>query len=62
MPIAHIHLLEGRSSEAKRELIKEVSKAISDSLGVESSRVRVLLQELPKEHWGEGGISKADQG
>ncbi|MCA0174584.1 2-hydroxymuconate tautomerase family protein [Bacillus sp. RAR_GA_16] len=61
MPIAHIHILEGRGLETKRKLVSEVSYAISHSLDVEISKVRVLLHEIPEENWSVGGVSKADK-
>lgn len=58
MPITHIHLLEGRSVEQKQELIKNVTEAITHTLGTAPEQVRVLLIELPKENWGTGGTTK----
>ncbi|WP_078379898.1 2-hydroxymuconate tautomerase [Sutcliffiella halmapala] len=60
MPIAHIHLLEGRSSEKKQVLIKNVTAAISKSLDTSPEKVRVLLLEIPKENWGTAGKTKAE--
>jgi 4-oxalocrotonate tautomerase len=61
MPIAHLHILEGRSVEVKRKLISSVTTAISNSLDTNPEKVRILLHELPKEHWATGGISKNEQ-
>ncbi|MCP3740216.1 tautomerase family protein [Rossellomorea sp. BNER] len=60
MPIAHLHILEGRSPEVKSKLILSVTKSISDSLGTNPENVRVLLHEIPKEHWGAGGVAKGE--
>ena len=62
MPIAHIHILEGRSDEKKAALLKNVAWAISDSLDAPLETVRVLIQEVPKTHWGIGGTSAAERG
>jgi 4-oxalocrotonate tautomerase len=59
MPIAHIHLLEGRSIEQKQELIQNVTQAISKSLKASPEKVRVLLIEIPEENWGTAGVTKA---
>ncbi|MYL32105.1 2-hydroxymuconate tautomerase family protein [Pontibacillus yanchengensis] len=61
MPIAFLHILEGRNKETKNQLIAEVSEAMSRTLEVDPSKVRVLVQEVPKEHWAEAGITKADR-
>ncbi len=60
MPLAQIHILEGRSPELKKQLIEEVTQAISRSLGVPPANVRVLLYELPKDHWAVGGVTMAE--
>ncbi|AJE16224.1 MULTISPECIES: 2-hydroxymuconate tautomerase [Pseudomonadaceae] len=57
MPIAQIHILEGRSDEQKETLIREVSEAISRSLDAPLTSVRVIITEMPKGHFGIGGES-----
>ena len=59
MPIIRIELLEGRAPELKQELIRRVTEAVTATLAVQPAQVRVLLYELPPEHWGVGGQSKA---
>lgn len=55
MPIVHIQILEGRSREKKRTLIRAVSRTVAEVLEVPLERVRVILQEVDPEHWGIGG-------
>ncbi|OCX91315.1 MAG: 2-hydroxymuconate tautomerase [Pseudomonas sp. CO183] len=57
MPIAQIHILEGRNDEQKETLIREVSEAISRSLDAPLASVRVIITEMPKAHFGIGGES-----
>ena len=57
MPIAQIYIMEGRSDEQKERLIEEVTKAISRSLDAPEANVRVLIDEMPKQHFGIGGQS-----
>ncbi len=57
MPIAQIHILEGRNDEQKERLIREVSEAISRALDAPLTSVRVILSEMPKAHFGIGGES-----
>lgn len=57
MPIAHLHILEGRTDEQKEMLIHEVTDAISRSLAAPPESVRVILIEMPKQHFGIGGQS-----
>ena len=57
MPIAHLHIMEGRSDEKKERLIAEVTEAICRSLDAKPESVRVIIQEMPKAHFGIGGVS-----
>ena len=57
MPIVSISLLEGRSDEQKERMINEVSEAISRSLDAPKDSVRVLIYEMPSQHFGIGGES-----
>ncbi|HEU5104011.1 MAG TPA: 2-hydroxymuconate tautomerase family protein [Roseiflexaceae bacterium] len=59
MPIVRIELLEGRAPELKEELIRRVTEAVTTTLAVQPAQVRVLLYELPPQHWGVSGQSKA---
>ncbi len=61
MPIVRIELLQGRSNKVKADLIACVTDAAVTTLGVDPEQVRVLLYELPPEHWAVGGQTKAAQ-
>ena len=55
MPIATINIVEGRSDEKKEKLIEKVSLAIAESLDAPLETVRVIINEMPKQHFGIGG-------
>ena len=57
MPIIQVNLMEGRSDEQKEALIAALTDATVQSLGAPRDSVRVLLNEMPKSHWGIGGKS-----
>ncbi len=57
MPIMIVHILEGRSDEQKEAFIEALTNAAESSLGAPRASVRVLLQEMPKQHFGIGGSS-----
>jgi 4-oxalocrotonate tautomerase len=61
MPIVRIELLQGRTPMVKNELIARVTDAVVTTLGVDPDQVRVLLYELPLEHWAVGGKTRASQ-
>ena len=62
MPIANIQILAGRPAEAKQALLRSVTAAIVESLGVKPESVRVIVQEVLPEHWGIGGVSAKELG
>ncbi|MDB5838284.1 MAG: 2-hydroxymuconate tautomerase [Herminiimonas sp.] len=55
MPFANIKMLEGRSVEQIEAMIHEVTEAIHRTLGAPVETVRVVVEEVPKTHWGIGG-------
>ena len=55
MPFVNINLLEGSSPEKIAELISEVTDTIARVLDRPKERVRILVTEVPKTHWGIGG-------
>lgn len=55
MPIVEIKILEGRSSEVKRKLVKDVTGAVAQNLDVPIEKIRILLYEISAENWNVGG-------
>lgn len=55
MPVVRIDLWEGRTLEEKDALIREVTKAVETSIGVDPKEVIVILNEVHKNHWGVAG-------
>ena len=62
MPIVQISMIQGRTPEKKEQLIKKVTETIIEVLKVPADRVRIILNEVPKENIGVGGVplSKID--
>ena len=57
MPIAHLYILEGRDDERKERLIAEVTEAIHRAIDAPVESIRVLLVEMPRQHFGIAGQS-----
>ncbi|QDF28746.1 2-hydroxymuconate tautomerase [Halarcobacter anaerophilus] len=57
MPIATINIIEGRTDEQKEKLIEKVTLAIHEAIDAPIQNVRVILNEMPKQHFGIGGKS-----
>ncbi|MGA5508172.1 tautomerase family protein [Streptomyces umbrinus] len=61
MPLVEISVVAGRPPEKIRDLIHQVHAAVRDSLDAPDAAVRVLVREIPPEHWAAGDITKAEQ-
>ena len=61
MPIINITLIEGRPAEKKAELIRELTDATERVLAAPRESIRVIINEIPPEHLGIAGVSKAEQ-
>jgi 4-oxalocrotonate tautomerase len=60
MPIVNIQIMQGRPEEKVKEVIHNVTETISVTLDVPKERVRVIVTEVPKTHWGIGGTPVSD--
>ncbi|MFA5122581.1 2-hydroxymuconate tautomerase [Zavarzinia sp.] len=60
MPIVEVTLIEGRSFEAKKRMVEEVTSAITSSLGAPREAVRVIIREVPPWHFATGGVPKGE--
>lgn len=61
MPIAIVHLMEGRDDAKKERAIAAVTRALVESLDVKVESVRVLLVEVPPASWGIAGKPAASK-
>lgn len=61
MPLVHIDLIEGRSEEQLRGLVKDVTTAIVKNTGAPAEHVHVVLNEMKKNNYSVAGILKSDE-
>ena len=59
MPLIQVSLIEGRSPQVRRALIAELTDAVVRALDAPRETVRVILNEVPPEHWAVGGVPKS---
>ncbi len=60
MSVIQITIIQGRTVEQKRELMKVLTKETARIMKTEERKVRILIYEVSKENWGNGGIIGAD--
>lgn len=62
MPIIQVNMMEGRSDEQKEALIDELTQACMKALEAPQQSVRVMINEMPKQHFGIAGQSAKKMG
>ena len=61
MPFIAVKMLEGRTKEQKRELVKAITDAMADICGARPEGTMVVIEEYPRDHWATGGTLIADR-
>ncbi|MGZ7096496.1 MAG: tautomerase family protein [Methanobacterium sp.] len=54
MPVVQVNMWKGVSQEKIEYVIENITKVFVD-LDIPADAVSVIVHEIPKEHWGEGG-------
>lgn len=60
MPVVHVNVWEGFGKEKTKIVIKNITKVFVN-LGIPSEAVEVIVHEIPKTHWGIGGIPASEK-
>jgi 4-oxalocrotonate tautomerase len=55
MPLIQVTMVEGRTTDQKHALIRNLSASMSETLGVPLERIRVAIYEVSPDEWGIGG-------
>lgn len=61
MPVINVKLVEGRTVEQKRAMIKAVTRAVSESLGVAESAIWISIEDMKPENFAQGGELRLDR-
>lgn len=61
MPVIHIEMLEGRTSEQKRACAEAVTKAWCDTCGGTPQGVTIIFSDVPKSDWAIAGRLVSDR-
>jgi len=56
LPEILVHVVEGRSSAAKKALMKDITDAVVKHFGVSPERVVVQIVESPRDSKSRGGV------
>jgi 4-oxalocrotonate tautomerase len=61
MPIVEVTMVEGRSKKLKTSLIREITDAVERSISAPRQTIRVILREVPAEHFAVAGVAKSEE-
>jgi 4-oxalocrotonate tautomerase len=56
VPEVLVHIVEGRSKESKKALMKDITDAVVKNFSVPAERVVVQIVESPKDSKSRGGV------
>jgi 4-oxalocrotonate tautomerase len=60
MPILQVEILKGRTVEQKREMVRKVTDAITETLNCPKEAVSIIIREMEWENYAKAGILKVD--
>ncbi len=55
MPTLRVEMMEGRTLEQKKNLVKALTDAVVQTLGGKPEAVDVLLYDIKRQDWATGG-------
>lgn len=55
MPLVTIKIIEGRTLEQKRGMVKDVTAAVAKNMGCPTSAVNIDIQEMKTENYAQDG-------
>ena len=61
MPLVHIDLIEGRSEEQLKGLVKDVTAAIAKNANVPEERIHIVLNEMRPDRYSVASKMASDK-
>lgn len=61
MPLIQVNIMEGRPPEKIKALIENITHTVVETLDAPKQSVRVLVNEMPKTHWGIAGVPASEK-
>jgi len=60
MPILQVEMLKGRTIGQKRNMVKKVTDAVTETLDCPKEAVRIIIREMELENFASAGVLRAD--
>ena len=61
MPFINIKMLEGRTHEQKKQLVKAITDAMVQICHAKPEGTMVVIEDIPRDHWARGGTLLSEQ-
>lgn len=61
MPTLRVELMEGRTVDQKKALVKALTQAVVETLGSKPEAVDILLYDIKKHDWATGGVQWSEK-
>lgn len=61
MPLVHVELIEGRSQEQLKQLVADITDAVTKNTGAPAEHVHVILDEMRKDRYAVAGVLKSNE-
>jgi 4-oxalocrotonate tautomerase len=61
MPFISVKMLEGRTDEQKRKLVKAITDVMVEICDAKAEGTTVVIEEHARDHWASGGVMISDR-
>lgn len=61
MPVVQIEMMEGRTLEQKRAMVKKVTEALVETLNAKPEAITIVIREMKREHYAHAGVLACDR-
>jgi len=61
MPVINVKMLEGRTSEQKKQLVAAITKSMVNICNANPESTMVIIEDVAMNHWGRGGVMLSDR-
>lgn len=60
MPIIQVELLEGRTEEQKRAMVKSITDAVVNTINCPPEAVSIIIRDMKRENYAKAGVLAVD--
>ncbi|MFQ5802686.1 MAG: 4-oxalocrotonate tautomerase [Candidatus Methylomirabilales bacterium] len=61
MPVVHIHMLEGRTVDQKKQLAEAITRAMVEIAKTKPEAVTIVIDDYPRTNWAKAGNLMTEQ-